>query len=119
MSSPTDPNRDEMALKAKSDVMFDKTSDYLKAELDLTLDDYKLLEQMNNATTNKYKEMTTATEKLAKTVDQMNDKYKTLLPNLSLIDTIEQKVQKLEDMAYAIDAYSKRLESKFKQLEKK
>ncbi|CAG2112804.1 unnamed protein product, partial [Medioppia subpectinata] len=110
MSSGSDGNGcDENQLKAKAKVMFGKTSEYLVAELNVTLEDYKLLEEMNNVTTNKYKEMTEATESVAKSVDSMNDKYKTLLPNLQLIDKIEEKVQKLEDMAYAIDAYSKRL----------
>ena len=68
---------------------------------------------MNKVTTNKYKEMSAITDKVSKTVDSMNDKYKTLLPNLQLIDKIEEKVQKLEDMAYAIDAYSKRLGNYF------
>jgi hypothetical protein len=75
----------------------------------VTLDDYKLLEEMNKLTTNKYKELSQITFNVSKNVDQMNDKYKTLLPNLQLIDKLEEKVTKLEEMAYAIDAYSKRL----------
>ncbi len=75
----------------------------------MTLDDYKLLEEMNKITTNKYKELSQITSNVSKSVDQMNDKYKTLLPNLQLIDKLEEKVTKLEEMAYAIDAYSKRL----------
>ncbi|CAG2175914.1 unnamed protein product, partial [Oppiella nova] len=71
MSSGSDANGcDENQLKAKAKVMFDKTSDYLSAELNLTLEDYQLLEDMNNATTERYKEMTDVTVNLAQNADQ-------------------------------------------------
>lgn len=43
----------------------------------------------------------------------------TLAPHIHKVDEIEQAVIKLEKMAYAIDAYSKRLEAKMKHLLKR
>lgn len=42
-----------------------------------------------------------------------------LLPYLQQIDQIEDSVVKLEQAAYKLDIYSKRLEAKFKSLEKR
>lgn len=42
-----------------------------------------------------------------------------LAPHIYKIEEIEQAVLKLEKMAYAIDAYSKRLEAKAKYLSKR
>lgn len=42
----------------------------------------------------------------------------TLIPYLEQIDQIEDSVIKLEQAAYKLDAYTKRLEAKFKSLEK-
>lgn len=42
-----------------------------------------------------------------------------ILPLLQQIDQIEDSVSKLELAAYKLDAYSKRLEAKFKNLEKR
>lgn len=43
----------------------------------------------------------------------------TLTPHIHKVDEIEQAVLKLEKMAYAIDAYSKRLEAKMKHILKR
>lgn len=43
---------------------------------------------------------------------------KSLQPYLQQIDQIDDSVAKLEQAAYKLDAYSKRLEAKFKHLEK-
>lgn len=45
-------------------------------------------------------------------------RYTQLLPQLEQIDQIYDSVVKLEQAAYKLDHYAKRLEAKFKQLEK-
>lgn len=42
-----------------------------------------------------------------------------LIPLLGQIDQLEDNVTKLEQAAYKLDAYTKRLEAKFKALEKR
>ncbi len=57
------------------------------------------------------------TGNIAKGVTQLNAKYSELKPYLDQIDQIDESVTRLEQAAFKLDAYSKRLESKFKALE--
>ncbi|KAF7271372.1 biogenesis of lysosome-related organelles complex 1 subunit 2 [Rhynchophorus ferrugineus] len=111
---PHDPNLSRLA-----NTLFSKTSDYLYGELTSTLDDYRLLENMNKATTTKYSDMKQIATNMRKSFEELNEKYVTLVPILQQIDQIEDSVIKLEQAAYKLDAYSKRLEAKFKSLEKR
>lgn len=111
---PHDPNLSRLAT-----TMFQKTSDYLFGELTATQEDYKLLENMNQATIAKYSDMKQISGNISRTMADLNDKYMSLQPYLEQIDQIESSVNKLEQAAYKLDAYSKRLEAKFKSLEKR
>ncbi|XP_006825385.1 biogenesis of lysosome-related organelles complex 1 subunit 2-like [Saccoglossus kowalevskii] len=84
-----------------------------------TAEDYKLLEKMNQVTIQKYGDMRTITSNIATSMQNLNDKFKSLQPYLDQIDQVEESVANLEQAAYRLDAYSKRLELKFKQLEKR
>ncbi|KAJ8896085.1 hypothetical protein PR048_001427 [Dryococelus australis] len=111
---PHDPNLSRLATS-----MFQKTADYLFGELASTQEDYRLLEAMNQATIIKYSDMKQIASNVARTITDLNEKYKSLQPYLEQIDQIEDSVVKLEQAAYKLDAYSKRLETKFKHLEKR
>lgn len=99
--------------------MFDKTGQYIQSELSSTLDDYRLTEEMNKATVAKYSDMQQIAGNVAKSLKDLNDKFNLLRPCLDQIDQVEESVAKLEQVAYKLDAYSKRLEAKFKALEKR
>ncbi len=75
----------------------------------VTLDDYKLLEAMNNTTAEKYHEMRQVAANTAESISELNAKYEQILPKLEIIDKLDRKVTHLEKLAYAIDSYSKRL----------
>jgi len=109
-----DPSLDHLAR-----AMFDKTSTYLQGELTLVQEDYKLLENLNKATASKYSDMRQISTNVARSLHELNEKYKSLEPHLRQIDQIEDSVNKLEQAAYKLDSYSKRLEAKFKSLEKR
>lgn len=98
---------------------FKKTADYLHGELEGTIEDYKLLENMNRITINKYTEMKSTANEIAERLQTLNDKYKQLQPYLDQIDQIEESVNHLEQAAYKLDNYSKRLEARFKNLERR
>ncbi|XP_064626710.1 biogenesis of lysosome-related organelles complex 1 subunit 2-like [Lineus longissimus] len=98
---------------------FEKTVDYLKGDLAATAEDYKLLEQMNRITIGKYTEMKQIASNVSHSMNDINEKYRSLQPYLDQIDQVEESVASLEQAAYRLDAYSKRLETKFKQLEKR
>ena len=98
---------------------FKKTAEYLHGELEGTIEDYKLLENMNRITINKYTEMKSTADSIVVNLQTLNDKYKQLQPFLDQIDQIEESVSTLEQAAYKLDNYSKRLEARFRNLEKR
>lgn len=52
-------------------------------------------------------------------LQELNENYKSLQPYLDQVDIVEESVASLEQAAYSLDHYSKRLEAKFKALEKR
>ena len=70
-------------------------------------------------TASKYADMTNLTSNVAKGVNQLDDKYKELQPYLDQIDQIDESVERLFQAAVKLDSYSKRLENKYKELEKR
>ncbi|XP_066594630.1 biogenesis of lysosome-related organelles complex 1 subunit 2 [Prorops nasuta] len=110
---PHDPN-----LSSLANTMFQKTGEYLQEELTATHEDYKLLEKMNKEAIAKYTELKTISSNVAQSLDSLNEKYRSLQPVLENINQIDDSITKLEQAAYKLASYSKRLEAKFKDLEK-
>ncbi|XP_015601551.1 biogenesis of lysosome-related organelles complex 1 subunit 2 [Cephus cinctus] len=110
---PHDPNLSRLA-----NTMFQKTGEYLQEELTATHADYRLLERLNKEAIEKYAELKTISTNVAHSLDTLNQKYKKLQPVLDNINQIDDSVTKLEQAAYKLAAYSKRLEAKFKEIEK-
>ncbi|CAM1304261.1 BLOC1S2 (predicted) [Pycnogonum litorale] len=102
-----------------SKTMFSKATDYIQGELEATVEDYHLIEEMNRVTINKYSDMKQVSSNINKSLIDLSEKYKQLEPYLKQIDEIDAAIGKLETAANKLDAYSKRLESKFKILEQK
>lgn len=71
---PHDSNLSRLATKA-----FEKTSAYISHELNTSLDDYKLLEEMNRATISKYADMMQISENLATSSTQLTEKFENLV----------------------------------------
>lgn len=59
------------------------------------------------------------TGNIAKGVNQLNFKYQELQPYLDQIDQIDESVERLYQAAIKLETYSRRLETKFKELEKR
>lgn len=68
---PHDPNLSRLAT-----TMFNKTADYLYGELTATVEDYKLIENMNRATITKYTDMKHITSNVGKSVNELTEKCK-------------------------------------------
>lgn len=120
---------------------FEKTYTYVTNDMNSSLDDYKLLEQMNRACISKYSDMQQISENLATSSIQLKEKFDNLVcsvcqdfalffpshdvwllfqvPYLEQIDDIEKTVNKLEECAYQLDAYSQKLEQKFNNITKR
>lgn len=71
---PHDSNLSRLATKA-----FEKTSSYISHELNTSLDDYRLLEEMNRATIIKYADMMQISENLATSSNQLKEKFENLV----------------------------------------
>ncbi|KAJ7324464.1 hypothetical protein JRQ81_017484 [Phrynocephalus forsythii] len=89
--------------------MFHKMAIYLTGELTATSEDYKLLENMNKLTSLKYLEMKDIAINISRNLKDLNQKYAGLQPYLEQINLIEEQVAALEQAAYKLDAYSKKL----------
>lgn len=77
---PHDPNLSRMATK-----MFQKTNEYVSHELNSTLDDYTLLEQLNRATISKYSDMNQIAENLTVSSADMKRKFDELVSSFEYI----------------------------------
>lgn len=115
----TIPDDSEARIHELSQDLYQKTSGYVQSELESTLDEYKLLEGMNKKTAIKYKDMKQITDNVNQSITDLEKNYHRLEPFLSQIDDLEGKVVKLEEVAYSVDSYTKRLEAKFKSMEKR
>lgn len=59
--------------------MFSKTSEYLYGELTSTLDDYKLIEQMNKSVITKYSDMKHLAISIRKSMGDLQEKCELLI----------------------------------------
>nr|XP_020857596.1 biogenesis of lysosome-related organelles complex 1 subunit 2-like [Phascolarctos cinereus] len=99
--------------------MFSKMATYLTGELTATSEDYKLLENMNKLTSLKYLEMKDVAVNLSGNLKDLNQRYAALQPCLDQITLSEEQAAALEQAAYTLDAYSKKLEAKYRKLERR
>eukprot|EP00026_Physarum_polycephalum_P019736 Phypoly_transcript_21895.p1 GENE.Phypoly_transcript_21895~~Phypoly_transcript_21895.p1 ORF type:complete len:147 (+),score=37.34 Phypoly_transcript_21895:132-572(+) len=99
-------------------VMFENIANYLKGELTATTNDYKLLASMNAVASSKYSEMSEVARGLTSFMKDLQQKYQDFQPYLDKIEEIDTSVTELEKTVVLLDEYSKRLEWKFKNLDK-
>ncbi|KAF6030683.1 BLOC1S2 [Bugula neritina] len=97
---------------------FVKVAEYLNGELDDSIEDYTMLEKMNRVTSSKYTDIKALVSSVNSSMQDLNAKYDSLQPYIDQIDDIELAVNALEQSAFKLDAYSKQLEARFKELER-
>lgn len=115
---PSPPTKDEEEVISRlADDLLKKTGSYVRSELEVSLADYKLLEDMNGATAKKYSDLKLLSHRVSQSMEDLDSNFSRLSPYLEKIDGLEAKVARLEEVAYSLDAYSKRLETKFRTLE--
>ena len=115
VTSRTD-TRNEM--RTKSQRMFSDVSVYVEGELEVNAYEYELLTKMNEATTNKYKQMSTRCEEISKQTEELNNKYEELEHYFAMIDQLDSSLGQLEHSVSKLDIVTKQLEGKFKALTK-
>ncbi|XP_068944036.1 biogenesis of lysosome-related organelles complex 1 subunit 2-like [Petaurus breviceps papuanus] len=99
--------------------MFSKMATHLTGKLTATSEDYKLLEYMNKLTSLKYLEMKDIAVNISRNLKDLNQKYAAIQPYMDQITLIEEQIAALEQAAYKFNADSKKLEAKFKKLERR
>ncbi|KAF8967229.1 biogenesis of lysosome- organelles complex 1 subunit 2 [Entomortierella lignicola] len=98
--------------------MFRKIADYVKAEMLATGEEYKLLENMNVLTKERYSELAVAAQELIQEVGKLRTTYSDFEPYLARIDDISQQAETISNIAAELDEYTKSLETRLKRVMK-
>ncbi|CAH1759297.1 2235_t:CDS:2 [Entrophospora sp. SA101] len=123
MSSSTSNDSDggdksEKDVNKLTENMFKKVTEYLKGEILATTEDYRLLENMNILTKERYNEMSFMAQNLVVEMSKLQEIYSDFEPYVKQIDEISEQVDFLEKVTNELDDYSKELESRLKKISK-
>ena len=97
--------------------MLRTVSTYLRGELAITAEDYRLLETMNSASATKYAGMAQTAQELHVAMNELQNQYAALAPQLAQVEALSASVEQLEATANALDNYTAQLESEFEELD--
>ncbi|KAG0042464.1 biogenesis of lysosome- organelles complex 1 subunit 2 [Gryganskiella cystojenkinii] len=101
-----------------SQEMFRKIAEYIKSELLARGEDYKLLENMNNLTKERYGELAVVAQELMQEVGKLRTTYSDFEPYIARIDEISQQAETISNIASELDEYTKSLETRLKRISK-
>ncbi|KAG0355453.1 biogenesis of lysosome- organelles complex 1 subunit 2, partial [Gamsiella multidivaricata] len=92
-----------------SQEMFRKMAEYIKKEMLVTGEDYKLLETMNIMTRERYNELAGVAQELMLEVGKLRTTYSDFEPYLARIDEISEQADMISKITAELDEYTKSL----------
>ncbi|KAF9354115.1 biogenesis of lysosome- organelles complex 1 subunit 2 [Mortierella sp. NVP85] len=101
-----------------SQEMFRKIAEYVRSEMLAMGEDYKLLENMNNMTRERYGELAVVAQELMQEVGKLRTTYTDFEPYLARIDEISEQAEVISNIANELDEYTKSLETRLKRITK-
>lgn len=105
------------AAEAEIATLLEKLSAYVEGEAEISIEDYRLLHAMNMAAAERYSDMAESSAGLVAYAERLQSKCDAMLPQLAHIDMLEAQVGQLEGAVAQLDSYTRRLESKFAELD--
>ena len=123
-SSSGNPGNDRTAQRAKTRGQLERAADsaladvrdYSKLQIEATLDEYKLLEELNRVAAARYSQVADTVDSLSGFAEAAAEQRKSLEPLLSEIDSIEAVVTSLEGAAELLNTHVSRIEAKAREL---
>ncbi|KAE9546223.1 hypothetical protein FO519_010565, partial [Halicephalobus sp. NKZ332] len=88
-----------------SDNVYDKVSTFVMGQVSSTVADYKLIEDMNNATAQRYSDMKQVASTISGRLTELEEKYENLRPYLQQVDEIEAASKRLEAVVNNFEPY--------------
>ncbi|KAH8873581.1 hypothetical protein EWB00_001894 [Schistosoma japonicum] len=91
--------------------------DYLEYDFECLLADIDVLTRMNQASTERYMEITTSTNDMTRKLVDVNNRFASLGDALKKIDQFDKDIEQLERKASEIEMLAKQLEARYNKLE--
>ncbi|KAI1726526.1 biogenesis of lysosome-related organelles complex-1 subunit 2 domain-containing protein [Ditylenchus destructor] len=92
----------------------DKVYSFVQGQIQSTIDDYKVLENMNNVTAQRYSDMKQVAETISSRLSLLHQKYEDIQPYLQQIDEIDTASRRMEEAVTALETYLNTIETKLK-----
>uniref|UniRef100_A0A0N5B268 Biogenesis of lysosome-related organelles complex 1 subunit 2 n=1 Tax=Strongyloides papillosus TaxID=174720 RepID=A0A0N5B268_STREA len=116
--TPVVVDKTEKAQK-EAKLMNQKVSSFLEGQIESTIQEYKILAEMNDVAGQRYDDMKHVAKNVNDKYTELNQKCEQLHIFLNQIDMIDKASKDLEAIVFNLDDYVKKLEQKFASMLKK
>uniref|UniRef100_A0AC34RIB2 Biogenesis of lysosome-related organelles complex 1 subunit 2 n=1 Tax=Panagrolaimus sp. JU765 TaxID=591449 RepID=A0AC34RIB2_9BILA len=117
LECPMSPLSANDEVRKLSDSVYDKVSTFVMGQVSSTVADYKVIEDMNNSTAQRYSDMKQVASTISGRLTELEEKYESLRPYLQQVDEIEAASRRLESVVNSFEPYIAALENKVKAMQ--